>query len=137
MAEITFTVPGIMPGWQRSGQSGKRHFTQPQTAKAQLEVAAWARQSSRGIMLTGPLGLLLTVWFPVPDSWSQKRKAAAYGAWMTVKPDYDNLAKLVGDALNKVVYADDASIADGRTVKRYVGAGERARSEVRLWELAA
>lgn len=137
MAEITFTVPGILPGWQRTGQSGKRHFTQDQTRAAQLEVAAWARQAARGIMLTGPLGLVLTAWFPVPESWSVKRKAAAYGAWMANKPDADNIFKLVGDSLNKVVYHDDAAIADARVVKRYVDIGDRARSEFRLWELAA
>jgi Holliday junction resolvase RusA-like endonuclease len=135
LVEITFTVPGILPGWQRTGQSGKRHFTQDQTRAAQLEVAAWARQAARGVMLKGPLGLHLTVWFPVPESWSIKKKDAAYGGWMAQKPDGDNLFKLVGDSVNKVAYADDALIADARVVKRYADLGDRARSEFRLWEL--
>jgi Holliday junction resolvase RusA-like endonuclease len=63
---------------------------------------------------------------------SGKAKA---GAYVVRKPDYDNLAKLLGDALNGAVYKDDAAIADGRVVKRYVREGERARCEVRVWEL--
>lgn len=35
------------------------------------------------------------------------------------KPDYDNLGKIVGDALNGIAWHDDSQIVDGRTVKMY------------------
>jgi len=44
-------------------------------------------------------------------------------------PDWDNLGKLVSDAINNVVYRDDAQITDARVRKRY---GEPHRVEITL-----
>lgn len=46
-----------------------------------------------------------------------------------VKPDLDNYAKAVLDALNGVIWADDAQIVDLRLCKRYAEPG-KARVEV-------
>lgn len=35
------------------------------------------------------------------------------------KPDYDNIGKIISDALNGIAYKDDAQIVDGRTIKLY------------------
>jgi Holliday junction resolvase RusA-like endonuclease len=35
----------------------------------------------------------------------------------TKKPDYDNVQKIVGDALNQVAYKDDSQIVDSRVQK--------------------
>lgn len=37
----------------------------------------------------------------------------------TKKPDWDNIGKIVSDALNKIAYRDDAAIVDGRVRKFY------------------
>lgn len=126
MAEIRFTVPGILPGWQRAGKSGKRHFTEAQTRDAKVEVAAWARQAAAGKLLAGPLGMEMTVWLPAKGK-------ASEGGYVAVKPDLDNLVKLVMDACNKVAWKDDAQVARQVVEKRY-GA---PRAEVRVWELVA
>ncbi len=55
--------------------------------------------------------------FLVPQSWSQKRKREA--VWKTSKPDADNLAKLVKDSLNKIVFRDDAQVCELTVQKRY------------------
>ncbi|WP_181158511.1 RusA family crossover junction endodeoxyribonuclease [Leucobacter massiliensis] len=47
--------------------------------------------------------------------------------------DWDNLAKLPLDALNKVAYLDDEQIQKA-TVERFYGAGDEARTEVRIYE---
>lgn len=46
--------------------------------------------------------------------------------------DGDNLFKLVTDALNKIVYLDDSQITDGH-FRRFLGAGDKARTEVRIY----
>ena len=48
-----------------------------------------------------------------------------------VKPDYDNIAKIVSDALNKVAYDDDKSIVDSTQRKFY---GENPRTIIILQE---
>lgn len=35
------------------------------------------------------------------------------------KPDWDNVGKIVSDALNGIAYRDDSQIVDARVVKRY------------------
>lgn len=122
MNSIEFIVPGALPGWQRAGQNGKRHYTQSQTRTAKTEVAAWCRQAMAGRpMLTGALALDVVVYRAVPASWSPKRQREAMAGTIlpTTKPDCDNHGKLVADALNGVAYHDDAQIADLRVCKRY------------------
>lgn len=55
---------------------------------------------------------------PIPKSWPKKRRADALAGRVapTGKPDVDNLLKTV-DALNGVVWADDAQVADARVRK--------------------
>ncbi|WP_336653046.1 MULTISPECIES: RusA family crossover junction endodeoxyribonuclease [unclassified Leucobacter] len=47
--------------------------------------------------------------------------------------DADNLAKLAMDALNGVAFVDDEQI-EKFIVERHYGAGDQARSEVRIYE---
>lgn len=50
---------------------------------------------------------------PMPKSWSVKKRAAMLGQKHESKPDYDNLAKALGDAL----YDDDKHLSDIRATK--------------------
>ena len=47
------------------------------------------------------------------------------------KPDIDNIAKIVADALNKVAYDDDSQICDMKIIKRY---GEQEKLIIELEE---
>lgn len=61
----------------------------------------------------GPVRIAVVSLFEKPlDYWEGKEPQGRYGDW-------DNLAKTVCDALNKILYADDAQIIDGRSIKRY------------------
>lgn len=70
--------------------------------------------------LTGPLAVAVTARLPIPKSFSRKKHAdAAAGLILPiVKPDFDNIAKVL-DALNKVVWIDDAQVARFRIDKLY------------------
>ena len=133
MSALSFVVPGILPGWQRAGKNGKRHFTPEMTAAAEREIAAHGRQAASGVLLEGALCLVCHVYLPVPASWSEKRRKAALAgeAWPAGRPDWDNLGKLVSDALNRVCYKDDAQISDGRVIKWYA---LNPSLRVELWE---
>ena len=48
------------------------------------------------------------------------------------KPDFDNVAKFVCDALNGVFWIDDKVIVDGRCIKMY---SEQPRIELKVKEI--
>jgi Holliday junction resolvase RusA-like endonuclease len=67
-----------------------------------------------------PLCLLFIADRAIPASWSRSERSAALDGRIlaTSRPDWDNHAKIV-DALNKIVWNDDAQIVDARVLKRY------------------
>jgi len=67
-----------------------------------------------------------------PASWSKRQKEFAIGRPKTSKPDLDNLTKIIKDALNGVVYRDDAQVASLTVQKTY---GDRDEIIVTLSEI--
>jgi Holliday junction resolvase RusA-like endonuclease len=55
-----------------------------------------------------PIELHITCHYVKPKSWSAKKRNSPQ--FKTGKPDIDNLAKIIMDALNGVVWHDDAQI---------------------------
>ena len=81
------------------------------------------------------LGMVVTAAYkPIPKSTSKKKRVLMLGniIWPTKKPDWDNVGKIVCDALNKIAFCDDTQIVDGRVIKRYA---EQPRVEVEIWQL--
>ena len=127
---VTFTVPGRLKGKARPkvyfrDKSGRplpfpRAVTPADTVKAELSLAQIASQAMSQAGLRPMLGAVsLTVsmrMMPAP-SWTKKKLAAAH--YVTGKPDFDNVLKLIGDALNGVVWKDDSQIAQIAMVRYY------------------
>jgi Holliday junction resolvase RusA-like endonuclease len=105
----------------RSGAQFVSHYTPAKTRhyEAALQMAAQQAMASEPLF-EGPLRLTLQAIFSIPESWSiKKKKMAADGELRpTGKPDADNILKSV-DALNKVVWKDDAQCIDVRIAKWY------------------
>ncbi len=59
-----------------------------------------------------PLKAEINVFMPVPQSYTKKKTQLALNNEIrpTVKPDCDNIAKNINDALNGIVYPDDKQI---------------------------
>jgi Holliday junction resolvase RusA-like endonuclease len=55
----------------------------------------------------------------VPVSWPKKKQALANTLYPTVKPDVDNVVKLVMDALNGVAWVDDKQVVSLSVLKEY------------------
>ncbi|APG11414.1 hypothetical protein BKD09_24070 [Bradyrhizobium japonicum] len=68
-----------------------------------------------------PVLFTLSATFPVPASWSERKRQRALAGEIkpAKKPDLDNVAKAWNDALNGVVYRDDALIVVMFLDKRY------------------
>lgn len=67
------------------------------------------------------LSVEIIIFIEPPKSWSKKRKEQAYNDEImpTVKPDVDNYAKAILDAMNGVVYPDDRQIVALKVTKFY------------------
>lgn len=68
-----------------------------------------------------PLSIIIQAEFLIPKNTSQKRrKEMLEGAILpTKKPDFDNITKIICDALNGIAYLDDSQIVLSLVVKRY------------------
>lgn len=133
---ITFVVPGQPQGKgrARSTKSG-RHYTPAKTVAYERLIAACADDVVGELEgMTGPVELHVIAVFGVPASWSKKKREAAlqWDTYPTVKPDADNIAKAVCDALNGVVWLDDSQVVDCRVKKVY---GREPRLDVTVAEL--
>lgn len=109
-------------------------YTPPET-RAYEERLAWAaRAAMRGAEpLEGPLVVAVLARFAPPESWSGAKKSRALRGLVrpTGKPDADNVLKAL-DALNKIVWADDAQIVEATVKKIYAAAPGLL---VRVWRL--
>ena len=81
------------------------------------------------------LGVMITAYKPIPKGTSKRKTLQMLNHVIrpTKKPDWDNIGKIVCDALNKVAFHDDSQIVDGIVIKRY---SEQPRLEVEIWEVA-
>lgn len=119
---ISFEVPGV-PGAKarpRIAVRGKfaRMYSPKETVVAENLIRAAAFEAMQGREpMAGACAMTIVAYYPWPKSTPKKRMAAVDGAWKTTKPDSDNITKLVKDALNGVVYVDDAQVATETTTK--------------------
>ena len=111
LEEIFFVVPGKPLPWQRSGHHGNTHYT-PKAMAAHQELVRSHALLAGARKMEGPLKMTLAFIFMPPQTWSQKKQDLALGdgLWPTGRPDLDNLVKEIKDALNGVLYEDDAQI---------------------------
>lgn len=124
--------PSVRMGPGRGGKGVFRMFTDGQARREMNEVkelvrAAAASHGHTPIPRDKPVKL--TIWCflkrPTTDFVGKQRlagrlKASALtheGTVVPVKPDNDNLAKLLLDAVKGVLFEDDAQVADLRVVK--------------------
>ena len=132
LAPLTFTVPVEPRGWARARRHGNVYFLDSETIAFRNAVITFATQAMRRhAIFGGPVAMTVISIMPVPESWSRTKRAAALAGTIrpASKPDSDNLAKSVADALNKVVYRDDGQIVDLRSIKFY---GARAQVQVAI-----
>jgi Holliday junction resolvase RusA-like endonuclease len=109
------------PRFARMGNFVKT-YTPGKTKLRESEIQVLARQEMKGKeIFTGALEVSMNVGFPIPKSWSKKKtKEATDGILKPItKPDLDNIAKLVLDALNGIVYKDDSQVVELTISKFY------------------
>lgn len=122
---IHFTVPGPPFGKQRPQHTKYGHDYTPKETRAYEEFAKkcfFVAAGSSFIPLQGALRIKIFAGYPIPKSTSKKQRALMLENKVlpTKKPDWDNIGKIICDALNGVAYKDDAQITDPSMCKRYI-----------------
>lgn len=123
MTCIRFSVPGAPVAKARPRFTKNGHaYTPDKTRSYEAIVKLCAMKAMKGKkLLTGAISLSVTAFFPIPKSCTNSVRAKALSGEFrhTKKPDWDNVGKVVSDALNGVVYADDAKVSHATVDKRY------------------
>ena len=140
VSRIFFVVPGepVPKARPRFTMQGGKARTYTPTSSAAYETTigllAHAAMRAHGISepLAGALHVQVQAFFPVPRTWSKKRKAAA--SWHASRPDLDNIVKSALDGLNRVAFADDGQVASVFATKAY---SATPRLEVAVYEIGA
>lgn len=128
---ISFVVPGDAVPFARAGSRGTMRFTPPKQRSYEGAIKAFAFAAMGGKPpIKGPVHLIIQAEYLIPPSWSKKKRAAA--EWKESKPDADNIAKIFKDAMNRIVFEDDAQVASLIVQKKY---GIFARVTVSVMEL--
>ncbi len=99
------------------GKQYVRHYQPREVMDSAVALTALIAQHRPDKPLDGPLRLVITciaAWRTGEAAWRK-----AYGTWpRDTGPDYDNLAKQMGDVLERSGFmVNDSRIADGRVIK--------------------
>ena len=147
---VEFTIEGPPVGKARPRVTRTVTYTPKKTSQYEDLVRYTAINSFDGCFDNDePVDVRIAAYFPVPKSWSRKRRALclANKELPTKKPDIDNIGKIVLDGMNpklrknkqlhkmvevmRGIYQDDQQVTYLTVKKRYA---DRARVEVRVKE---
>lgn len=139
MSRLSFIVPGEPQGKGRPRFGNGRTFTPKQTQLAEAAVRdAWHRRMASPLP-DGPVGIEVDLVLRRPGShFKSNGELSAVGRRRpcpTKKPDWDNAAKMLCDALEGHAYRADAAVVDARVVKRWNEPGEMPHMRVILWSI--
>ena len=143
--QISFIVPGaaVPKGRARARIAGKgekrfiQHYTPAETIKWEEAIAKRAGLQMQGAALfTRPCEMQVTIWVEIPESWPKWKQEAAKRQDLapTGTPDTDNVLKSISDAMNGVVFHDDAQVFQTTIMKLYATDGRGARTLVTVRE---
>lgn len=73
------------------------------------------------VPIEGRVRMTITAYYELPNKRSKLQEAEMLANIIspTKKPDWDNIGKIVSDALNKFAFKDDAQITEATIIKKY------------------
>lgn len=122
--KVSFVIPGVPVAWARPRFNHGRGFTAPKQKEAKTAMAwqiamGWARPK-----VPVEQGVVLRVQFVF-----RAVRKKDIGTHRAMKPDVDNLMKMVADAAIGIVYEDDRQIVDISAIKLW---GERSETRIEI-----
>lgn len=135
MKEAYFEAKGKIRGKARPRVTKQGHaYTPSDTAEYERLVQLAYKRQCGGTFFGNensnekpPIEIYIRAMYSIPRSYTKgKRLAAAHNMILPAKkPDADNIAKIVCDALNGIAYKDDAQIVSMIVKKVYTTGAER------------
>lgn len=130
-----FLIPGKPQGKGRPRfNTTTKAVHTPEATRRYEQLIRWAYISATEAgerFHTGPVRVEIDAVFSAPTGWRIAKKKEAHAGLIQpeCKPDCDNIAKAVLDALNGIAYKDDSQVSELAIRKRY---GEQAHVSVRI-----
>ena len=126
-------IPGEPCAKQRPKFGNGRTYTPQKTVNYETLVKQLYIMQGKE-RLEGALRLTVEAFFSIPKSASRKNREKMLQGEIrpTKRPDWDNVGKIVSDALNEMAYKDDSQIVSARVEKWY---SDIPRVEVTIIEL--
>lgn len=114
---ITIQIEGRPIPLQRA-RGTRSHFYDPQYI-AKKNFALEVKSQFNKSPISEKIFIFLSFEFKIPESWSKKKKARMVNQPHAQTPDLSNLVKFTEDALNGIVWKDDALICSIHTCKKW------------------
>ncbi len=135
MRSIKLCVPGepqakLRARWSRRGTHTPQKTINYETYIKQL----FAIKYPDFVLSECALRIYIWIYVSIPASASKVKKQlmGTNSILPTKRPDYDNVAKTVCDALEKLAYKNDSQICEANIYKHY---SDRPRLEIKIEEL--
>lgn len=125
---VKLNIPGTPQGKARPRVVRGHAFTPERTRVCEDEIRLAFKRAAVSRHWNIPLirrpdqiEVTITAFMPIPRSWTKAKQAAALDGQHphTSRPDADNLAKTVLDALNRLAWEDDSQIVRLIVEKRF------------------
>ena len=132
---IRFTIPGDPKGKGRPrlGRSGHAYTPHDTAMYENLVKLCFTDENPEHAPIPAGIPIRVIIWayYSIPKSITKKNRMAMLVDWLrpVKKPDCDNIAKIVCDALNGIAYADDSQIVEMTVIKHY---SETPRVEAKI-----
>lgn len=133
--KIELTIPGKPLGKQRPRVLKKGiTYTPAKTLNYETLVKQLYITQHFQKQLSGPIRAEIKAYFQIPESASKKKKELMRAGVIRpeTRPDWDNIGKIITDALNNLAYKDDKQIVEA-TVKKFYS--DEPRVEIELEEI--
>ena len=114
-------------GMQITTKSGKTKliaqvYKDPEQRGIEDELRGAIRRHAPRRPHTGPIEMYLVAYYPIPQSWSKKKRAAAIAGEIRpfkAKPDISNVVKHLEDVMEGLFFVNDKQICGGFQKKFY------------------
>lgn len=129
---IKLTIPGPPCAKQRPRLGKHTTYTPTKTVNYETLVKQLYIIQNHRQQLEGQLSMTVRAYFQIPKSESKKKKLDMYECRIrpTKRPDWDNVGKIISDALNGLAYHDDSQIVTA-TVEKWYSTEPRVEVEIR------
>lgn len=126
---VSFVIPGDPYPWKRPNFDSRGKFVRVMNKHQHDAYLAKVRAVSHEAMsgrapFECAVSVSIIARFAVPKSWPKYRRAEALKGLHdhVIREDADNLAKIINDGMNSIVFVDDCQVTNLVVAKRYAEA---------------